>query len=134
MFSSVRPRALATLAVPALIVALGCAAKPTPVGKWTGNLANLGQATLELKKDGTLTQSSTTPQGPVEATGTYTVDGDKMDLNVTDLKAGGRSVMALVPPQVKAKLHEKVTWKIEGDAMTIIDPAGQSQTLTRVKE
>ena len=93
--------------------------------------------------------------GPIEAAGTYKVEGEQLNITVTDVKAGGRSVMALLPPQIKDKLNQKVLWKIEGDTMTLTNaegpaPAagmgkdakggmtqtigGQAQTLTRVKE
>ena len=52
MSLSPRLRTVMSLAAgPALVIALGCAAKPTPVGKWSGSVANVGQTTIEFKKD-----------------------------------------------------------------------------------
>lgn len=131
MFPNARALRLATV-LPALVLVVGCA-KPTPVGKWTGTMEGTGQSTIELTKENTVTwQGSVT--APVignvtlDASGTYTLDGEKIAIKITEVKSGGRSVLNLLPPDMRGKLDQNTTWKVDGDTLTL----GNSQ-LTRVK-
>ena len=113
----------ATFIVPALILTLGCK-KPTPVGKWTGSYNNI-PANFEFKDGGQITVSATAPVvGQVTLSGTWAVEGDKLNTNLT---AGNPPVILTM---IKANDRKKSeTFKVEGDTMTI----GQA-AFTRVKE
>lgn len=126
----VRSRALLTAAlVPALTLAVGCA-KPTPVGKWSGDLG-LGAGPVEFKADGSMTYSPTVAlsPAPVLVTGNYTLNQDKMNVTVQDVQANGKSLKGMIPPE---QLNLQVVWKIEGDNLAVTT-GGKTQTLTRAK-
>lgn len=113
------PRFAALLAVPALVVSIGCA-KPTPVGKWTGPVTGLGQSTLEFSADNKVTVNGNIMMiGAVTATGTYTLDGEKIAMKFTDLQSGGKSVMAMIPANMRGALDQNDTWKIEDGTLII---------------
>jgi len=117
--------ALAACVIPAVVLTVGCK-KPGLEGKWTGSVSNM-QSTLEFQGGGTFKQTSTAPVvGSVEATGTYKIEGEKVNITVSDAKAGGKSVIAMLPPQMK---QQSVTFKVDGDSLTL-----NGATLTRVKE
>jgi hypothetical protein len=137
MNTPLRRSAILILAGASLLLA-GCA--PTLVGKWKGNFAgqnamNLkAEGTMEFKKDGTFTQSVTAPMfGSVVASGTYTTQSDNVDLKVQDVQAGGKSVMAMIPPGTKEKMNQKATWKIHDDKLDLTI-SGKTTTLDKVKE
>jgi len=115
----IAPRFAALFAVPALVVSIGCA-KPTPVGKWTGPITGLGQSTLELTADNKVSVSGNLMLiGAVTATGTYSLDGDKIKIKINDLMSGGKSVLNMVPANMRGALDQNDTWKIEDGALFI---------------
>jgi hypothetical protein len=130
MFRNTRA-ALAAMIIPAALIGVGCA-KKTVVGKWTGTMDNMPM-TMEFKEDKSFTQGMTVAMaGAIEVTGTWSVDGEKLAFTATDVKAGGRSVMAMVPANMKSKLSQNVTFKLESGNLILIGN-GQSATLTPVK-
>lgn len=137
MQNRLRPILGLTLATTSLLLA-GCA--PSLVGKWKGNMAGSNPAgikaegTMEFKSDGNFVQSVNAPPfGSVVASGTYKAEGENLDLNVKDIQAGGKSVMALVPAQAKEKLNQKATFKIHDDKLDLTI-SGKPTTLDKVKE
>lgn len=126
----VRPRTLLTAALaPALILAIGCA-KPTPVGKWSGDLG-LGAGPVEFKPDGKMTYAPTVAlsPAPVLVTGDYTLSEDKLNVTIQDVQANGRSIKGMIPPE---QLKLQVVWKIEGDNL-MVTTGGKTLTLARAK-
>ncbi len=105
--------------VPAIVLTIGCA-KPTPVGKWTGPISGLGQSTLELTADNKVSVSGNLAMlGAVTATGTYSLDGEKISIKIADLQSGGKSVMAMIPANMRGALDQNDTWKIEDGSLYI---------------
>ena len=118
MFALPRMLRLAPV-VPAIVLAVGCA-KPTPVGKWTGPITGMGQATLELTADNKVTvNGNLAVLGAVTATGTYSLDGEKISIKISDLQSGGKSVMSMIPANMRGALDQNDTWKIEDGALMI---------------
>lgn len=116
-----------------LVLAAGCGAKKTIVGKWQGNLpAPNGQITdtkMEFKPDGT--QILTAKVGPADAVieGRYTVKNDQMQITPSTLSYNGRSF----PMPARAKVVQTYTYKIDGDKLLLTNPR-TSMSLTRMKE
>ena len=107
----------------------GCA-KPTPVGKWSGNyqVMNMSLATtLEFKTDGTMTQTTKTPVGETSGVGTYRVEDDKLALHLTKITLASREI------PVPAKMSDQsAAFKLEGDKLTLTRD-GKAMEFTRVK-
>jgi hypothetical protein len=130
MFRNTRA-ALAALIVPAALIGVGCA-KKTVVGKWSGTMDNM-PLTIEFKEDRSFTQSMTVPTaGAIEATGRWAVDGKQLIIITTDVKAGGKSVMAMVPANMKSQLNQTVTFKFDSEVL-ILTRYGQHEILTPIK-
>jgi hypothetical protein len=110
---------------------VGCA-KPSPVGKWTGTVSGMAGSTIEFTADNKVKQSAKSPMGSVDAEGTYTVNGEKIDIAITSVKAGGRDVMALLPAQAKANLNQSVKWSLKDGNLELIGNGGPT-VLTPVK-
>jgi hypothetical protein len=110
---------------------VGCA-KPSPVGKWTGTVSGMAGSTIEFTADNKVKQSAKSPMGSVDAEGTYKVNGDKIDIAITSVKAGGRDVTGMLPANVKSNLNQSVTWALKEGNLELIG-AGGPTTLTPVK-
>lgn len=110
---------------------VGCA-KPSPVGKWTGNVGGMTGSTIEFTADNKVKQTASSPLGAVDAEGTYKINGDKLDIAITSVKAGGRDVMAMLPAQAKSNLNQSVTWAIKEGNLELVGSGGPT-TLTPVK-
>jgi len=110
---------------------VGCA-KPSPVGKWSGTVAGMTGSTIEFTADNKVKQTATSPMGSVEAEGTYTVNGEKLDIKIASVKAGGKDIMAMLPANVKSNLNQSVTWALKEGNLELIG-AGGPTTLTPVK-
>ena len=122
-----RVRSLAALlAVPALVVSLGCQ-KPTPVGKWSGTVNKI-PATLEFKEGGTLAISASVMGQTATLSGTWSAEGDTLKMSLTS--SNPPMLLNLMPANSRQTTN---TWKREGDSMTLTS-GGQTQSLTRVKE
>lgn len=106
--------AAAALLVPAIVLTVGCK-KPGVEGKWQGTVQNMS-TTMEFQADGQFKQSTQAPMAQIEGTGTYKVDGEKINITIADAKAGGRSVMAMLPAAMK---QQSGTWKRDGDKLTL---------------
>ena len=115
----------AMLVVPALILTVGCK-KPTPVGKWSGNMGNF-PATFEFKDGGQTATSFTAMGQSVTLNGTWKTEGEK--ITTTIASAQPPMAMSFLPANVKSLSGD---WKIEGDKLTIT-ATGVSFNLTRVK-
>ena len=97
-----RPAVLVALLTSAF-VQVGCAPKPTIVGKWQGTMTQPGGAvntTMEFTPDGKETISA---QAPVAGTpmdigvsGTYKVDGTNLTQTLTTMTMRGRTMP--IPP------------------------------------
>lgn len=114
---------------------IGCAGKPSVVGKWNSS-TQMGDMTMELKEDGTFTQ--TMMGGKVLANGTYKLEtaGEetKLSFHVTKVTAGGNDVTKMVPA---GQIDQTGTVKIEKDKFTMTQTAGGqsvSQEFTRATE
>ncbi|MDX1935438.1 MAG: hypothetical protein SFU56_22790 [Capsulimonadales bacterium] len=141
-----RRRIVAPLALLVLPLLAGCA--PSPVGKWKMATSANGMTvtgTMEFRQNGTLSQTLNAPMaGEVKASGTYKTNGDKMEIQVTDVELG-QQAMAMVPPAMQDTIRKQIkegiakngkqetTFKIENDKMTLTRD-GQSMTMDRVKE
>lgn len=125
-------RILAMFTVFGALLLTGCA--PSVVGKWEGNIAS-ANSSLEFKQDGKFEQQTSAPiVGTISATGTYKVEGDKVDFKTDDITAGGKSIKGMLPPQLTQQLmNQSATFKIEGDKLTLNTGKG-SATLTRAKQ
>ena len=110
---------------------VGCA-KPSPVGKWSGTVAGMTGSTIEFTADNKVKQTATSPMGSVDAEGTYTVNGEKLDIAITSVKAGGRDIMAMLPAQMKANLNQSVKWSLKEGNLELIGNGGPT-VLTPVK-
>ena len=110
---------------------VGCA-KPSPVGKWTGTVAGMTGSTIEFTADNKVKQTATSPMGSVEAEGTYTVNGEKLDIKIASVKAGGKDIMAMLPANVKSNLNQSVTWALKEGNLELIGNGGPT-VLTPVK-
>jgi len=110
---------------------VGCG-KPSPVGKWSGTVAGMTGSTIEFTADNKVKQTATSPMGSVEAEGTYTVNGEKLDIKIASVKAGGKDIMAMLPANVKSNLNQSVTWALKEGNLELIG-AGGPTTLTPVK-
>lgn len=110
---------------------VGCA-KPSPVGKWSGTVAGMTGSTIEFTADNKVKQTATSPMGSVDAEGTYTVNGEKLDIAITSVKAGGRDIMAMLPAQMKANLNQSVKWSLKEGNLELVG-AGGPTVLTPVK-
>ena len=110
---------------------VGCA-KPSPVGKWTGTVSGMTGSTIEFTADNKVKQTATSPMGSVEAEGTYEVNGEKLDIKIASVKAGGKDIMAMLPANVKSNLNQSVTWALKEGNLELIG-AGGPTTLTPVK-
>lgn len=110
---------------------VGCA-KPSPVGKWSGTVAGMTGSTIEFTADNKVKQTATSPMGSVEAEGTYAVNGEKLDIKIASVKAGGKDIMAMLPANVKSNLNQSVTWALKEGNLELIG-AGGPTTLTPVK-
>ena len=105
--------------VPAIVLAVGCA-KPTPVGKWSGVINNAGQSTIEFTADNKVTLNGTVALlGAIVATGTYSLEGEKISIKITDVAKDGKSVMAMIPANLRGALDQNTTWKIEGETLDL---------------
>ena len=126
----------AAFLIPGVVLSVGCA-KKTIVGKWTGSteypMLGAVTATIEYKEGGVMTQTASTKMGQIDVTGTYKAEGENLTVTVTDIKAGGNSVMAMLPAQAKQGLNTTATFKLEGDTLTVTRQ-GKAQTFTHVKE
>jgi hypothetical protein len=89
-------------------------------------------STIEFTADNKVKQSAKSPMGSVDAEGTYKVNGDKLDIAITSVKAGGRDVMGMLPANVKSNLNQSVTWALKEGNLELIG-AGGPTTLTPVK-
>jgi len=142
--NTVRTRATGLLLVALLLLLAGCS-RPSVVGKWSGNLdlaklmpvgpntLPVGMSpnialTMEFKPDNTLTQVAKAPFGDVPITGTYKVDGDRIEMHLEKATMMGRTMNLPSPQQPQSS-----TFKVEGDTLTITRN-GQPVTFTRVKE
>lgn len=110
---------------------VGCA-KPSPVGKWTGTVSGMTGSTIEFTADNKVKQTATSPMGAVDAEGTYTLNGDKLDIAITSVKMGGKDMMAMLPAQVKSNLNQSLKWAIKEGNLELIGNGGPT-TLTPVK-
>jgi hypothetical protein len=120
---------LAAVAASVVFVAgMGCA-KKTIVGKWSGTMGALPM-TIELKEDKTFVESATVPTGEtLEIIGNWSVDGDKLTLAATDVKTGGKSVLAMVP--AAGRVHTP-SFTLADSKLTLIDN-GQTGTFSLAK-
>jgi hypothetical protein len=118
----------ALVAVLAVLFLAGCT--PSIVGKWQGDLPMPeGQkipVQMEFKQDGSLLQKL----GPVSVTGTYTVDGDKMTLNLTEANLAGKKI----PFKGVGAASGNVGMKFEGENLILTGAGEQPLVMTRVKE
>ena len=110
---------------------VGCA-KPSPVGKWTGTVSGMSGSTIEFTADNKVKQTATSPMGSVDAEGTYKVNGEKLDITITSVKAGGKDIMGMLPANVKSNLTQSVTWALKEGNLELIGNGGPT-TLTPVK-
>lgn len=128
--SRLRAASLVLFAAVFCLALAGCA-KPTIVGKWTGNVPIGGRAlpgTLDLKSDNTMAMSLTAPMmGAINATGTYSSEGDNLTVTATSATIAGKSF------QLPANMRTNTSpFKLDGDKMTLTQN-GQSFELTRSK-
>ena len=110
---------------------VGCA-KPSPVGKWSGTVAGMTGSTIEFTADNKVKQTAASPMGSVDAEGTYKVNGEKLDITITSVKAGGKDIMAMLPANVKSNLNQSVTWALKEGNLELIGTGGPT-VLTPVK-
>jgi hypothetical protein len=102
-----------------------------PIGPNTlpGGMSPNLALTMEFKPDNTMTQVAKAPMiGDLNVTGTYKVEGDRIEIHPEKVTAMGRSMN--LPSQQQA---QSSTFKLEGDTLTITQN-GQPVTFTRVKE
>lgn len=119
--------AATALLVPAIVLTVGCK-KPGVEGKWQGTVQKMS-TTMEFMADGQFKQSTTAPMAQIEATGTYKVTGENITITIADAKAGGRSVIAMLPPAMK---QQSGTWKRDGDKLNLTVGTGTVE-LTAMK-
>ncbi|MGC4046967.1 MAG: hypothetical protein QM758_24495 [Armatimonas sp.] len=106
---------------------MGCS-KPSVEGKWTGSLQMGSVASnteLNLGPSGQASGTATSIAGKTSFTGTYKLDGDKIQLQFP-LTGPAAEMAKKVGMSTDVKINE--TYKLDGDTLTI----GQS-TLTRAK-
>lgn len=133
-----RTHYVAVLAAGLALTLVGCAHKPTIVGKWQGTTTNQGgtvNSTFEFTQDGKETMTFQASGGPISitmgGTGTYTTDGGNLTQNITSMTMGSMS-MALPPDKAKPQTS---AYTLDGDHLTLTNPSSKgSVTLTRVKE
>lgn len=96
-----------------LLFVAGCT--PSVVGKWQGDIAMQdGQkipVQIEFKQDGSLLQTLSN----VNYNGTYTVDGDKMTMNLTEANLAGKKI----PFNGMGAASGNVTIKFEGEKLVL---------------
>lgn len=131
----------ALIAVGAATLLAGCA--PSVVGKWKGSLpvpmtggSTTVPLTVEFKKDNTFEQTVNTPLGTLNASGTYTTEGQNLSASVSKILANGNDMTARIPAQVKQAMTPSGTFKVEGDKLILTGEkdSNQNVTLDRVKE
>lgn len=112
-------------ALAALLV--GCS-KPSVEGKWTGSM-QMGQVAanteLTLGPSGQASGTATSVAGKANFTGTYKVEGDKIQLQFP-LTGPAAEAAKKFGMSTDVKINE--TYKLDGDSLTI-----GSSTLTRAK-
>jgi hypothetical protein len=135
-------------AIPFVVLGLALVAcsKPGLVGKWKGNAAD-GKTndTTEFLPDGKFVSQVHLEQGAMKldmsASGTYTAEGEKISLTMTDIKIDESKLPAEVKaflPQIKQGIDGQKgkkmdgTFKIEGDKLTITG-SNMNGSYTRVK-
>ncbi len=122
-----------------LVLAAGCGAKKSVVGKWSGTASIPGQAgsaaaVYEFKADGTETIALTVPtpagMAAITTVGTYTLKDDTLTQTFTSAMLNGKAIP--VPPTSSAPLQSKL--KLNGDTLTLSPVNNPAQiVLTRVK-
>lgn len=132
----------------ALVCLVGCSHGPSLVGKWTvsgDKVPKSSKLGMEFTSSG-FTQTTDMEQMGVnihiDTNGTYTFDGKKLKMTVTDMKLDDSKIPAQYKEIAKSGFAaqaaaakgktEEIDVKLDGDTATFTQPKG-SATLTRVK-
>lgn len=123
---------IAAIALPLTATLVGCTTA-SPVGKWSGTVNGIAGSTFEITKDNKVMLSANTPMGAVVANGTCTIAGDKLTTEITEVLTGGKNVISSLPPAMKAKLNQNVTWSLNNGNLELKDDKGATTVLTPIK-
>lgn len=125
-------RSAIPLVASVLVGGLGCA-KPGVVGKWQGSTTVMNQptqVTFDFTADKRMTQVWSAPPSSINASGTYTLEDDKLTATMTDVQTNPPALAAVLP---KDQLNLAATYKLDGDSL-VLTYKGQTLTFNRVKE
>lgn len=126
-----------------LVSIVGCAAGNPLVGKWTGEVANQGQAvpaTIEYKPDGTFTVNVVGQGMDMSMSGTYTFKDGTLSSTTTDAKINklppqAEAMRPMIEEQMKKSLNQASSSKVNVKSADELEmeSEGRKFTLKKVK-